>query len=128
MPTTYPNVNIAGGGNSNSSTSSLNLAFLDQRYLDVASADKMLVNLDMNTHNVINVTDPVNTQDAATKQYVDNSLNRQLVKLFPILTSNTDNGWTASASSEYSSAFAAYKVTANSDWQHLHQQQISGFK
>ena len=61
MPTTYPNVNIAGGGNTSSSTSSLNLAFLDQRYLDVASADKMLVNLDMNTHNIVNVTDPVNT-------------------------------------------------------------------
>src|SRR6266853_1202197 len=88
MPTTYPNVNIAGGGHSNSSTSSLNLAFLDQRYLDVASADKMLVNLDMNTHNIINVTDP----------------------------SNTDSGWTASASSEFSTTFAAYKVTANSDW------------
>src|SRR6266853_323781 len=116
MPTTYPNVNIAGGGNLNSSTSNLNLAFLDQRYLDVASADKMLVNLDMNTHNIINVTDPLNTQDAATKQYVDNSLNGQLVKLFPKLTSNTDSGWTASASSEFSTTFAAYKVTANSDW------------
>src|SRR6266853_4263416 len=116
MPTTYPNVNIAGGGNLNSSTSNLNLAFLNQRYLDVASADKMLVNLDINTHNIINVTDPVNIQDAATKQYVDNSLNRQLVKLFPILTSNTDSGWTASASSEFSTSFAAYKVTANSDW------------
>src|SRR6266853_1214094 len=116
MSTTYPNVNIAGGGNSNSSTSNLNLAFLDQRYLDVASADKMLVNLDMNTHNIINVTDPVNTQDAATKNYVDNNTGRQLIGLFPVLTSNTDNGWTASASSEYSTAFAAYKVTANSDW------------
>src|SRR6266853_4228260 len=116
MPTTYPNVNIAGGGNSNSSTSSLNLAFLDQRYLDVASADKMLVNLDMNTHNIINVTDPINTQDAATKNYVDNNTGRQLIGLFPVLTSNTDSGWTASASSEFSTAFAAYKVTANSDW------------
>src|SRR6266853_873768 len=117
MPTTYPNVNIAGGGNSNSSTSSLNLAFLNQRYLDVASVDKMLVNLDMNTHNIINVTDPVNTQDAATKQYVDNSLNRQLVKLFPVLTSNTDSGWTASASSEFSSVFNAFNVTTeNADW------------
>src|SRR6266853_76471 len=116
MPTTYPNVNIAGGGNTSSSTSSLNLAFLDQRYLDVASADKMLVNLDMNTHNIINVTDPINTQDAATKNYVDNNTGRQLIGLFPVLTSNTDSGWTASASSEYSTTFAAYKVTANSDW------------
>src|SRR6266853_33757 len=116
MPTTYPNVNIAGGGNSNSSTSSLNLAFLDQRYLDVASADKMLVNLDMNTHNIINVTDPINTQDAATKNYVDNNTGRQLIGLFPVLTSNTDSGWTASASSEFNTSFAAYKVTANSDW------------
>src|SRR6266853_4513132 len=117
MPTTYPNVNIAGGGNSNSSTSSLNLAFLNQRYLDVASADKMLVNLDMNTHNIINVTDPVNIQDAATKQYVDNSLNRQLVGLFPVMTSNSFNGWTASASSEFSTVFNAFNVTtANADW------------
>src|SRR6266853_4014545 len=117
MPTTYPNVNIAGGGNSTNSTSNLNLAFLDQRYLDVASADKMLVNLDMNTHNIINVTDPVNTQDATTRNYVDNNIYTKNT-IFPVMTSNTvPSGWIASASSEYNTSYAAYKVTVlNQDW------------
>src|SRR5271154_3245663 len=114
-------VNIAGSGvSSGGSSLGLSLAQLDQRYLDVAGGDNMLVNLDAGNNNVINVLDPINTQDVATKNYVDNSINTSTISsLFPVLTANsggTNAGWIASASSEFSSAFAAYKVTTTNDW------------
>src|SRR3977135_4654675 len=75
----YIPVNIAGAPYTNNSTGSssnqLSLPFLDARYLDVAGGDKMLVNLDAGNFNVINVLDPVNPQDSATKNYVDSSVN-----------------------------------------------------
>ena len=73
----YIPVNIAGAPYTNnsigSSANQLSLPFLDARYLDVAGGDKMLVNLDAGNFNVINVLDPVNPQDSATKNYVDSS-------------------------------------------------------
>src|SRR5277367_2470130 len=117
----YIPVNIAGAPyiTSTNSQNSLSLPFLDARYLDVNGSDTMTSNLNVGNNKVINVTDPVNLQDAATKNYVDSSLNNTtLSTYFPVLTSDTSNsgGWIASASSEYSSSFAAYKVTTNNDW------------
>ena len=63
-------VNFAGSGLSNSASSGLTLAELDTRYLNVAGGDKMLANLDEGNNKVINVLDPVNPQDVATKNYV----------------------------------------------------------
>src|SRR5271167_1878539 len=118
----YTPVNIAGAPYNTSSANSANstsLSFLDQRYLDVSGADSMLSSLNAGNNNIINVLDPVNPQDGATKNYVDTSLNTTvLTAYFPVLTSDTSNsgGWIVSASSEYSSAYAAYKVTTTNDW------------
>ena len=88
----------------------------------------MLSSLDAGNNYVMNVLDPQANQDATTKNYVDNSLlsyTPTLTALFPVLTSNTtvlsSGAWIASASSEYSSTFAAYKVTTNNDWATLLQ-------
>src|SRR5271156_227838 len=123
----YTPVNIGGAPYSSGATSQngLSLPFLDARYVDVNGSDAMTANLNVGNNNIINVLDPFNPQDAATKNYVDNSLNNlTLVPLFPVLTSDTSNsgGWIASASSEFSNSattpgqFSAYKVTTNSDW------------
>src|SRR5271156_4268751 len=117
----YIPVNIGGAPYSSGATSQngISLPFLDARYLDVNGSDAMTATLNAGNNNIINVLDPFNPQDAATKNYVDNSLyNLTLTPLFPVLTSNTSNsgGWTASASSEISSANAAYKVTTGNDW------------
>src|SRR6266853_2553541 len=72
----YPNVNIAGGGLSNSSTSStpqISLAVTDARYLNEAGGDQMGADLNLGNHKILNVTDPINSSDAATKNYVDTS-------------------------------------------------------
>ena len=66
---------FTGGAYSNDVTQDKpNLAFLDQRYLDVGGGDKMLVNLDAENNNLINVKDPVNNQDAVTLNYAYNVL------------------------------------------------------
>src|SRR5277367_2480320 len=71
--------NFTGGGaNNNNNSSSLSLAYLDQRYLEVSGGDKMLTSLNAGNNNLINVLDPINTQDSATKNYVDNADNLRL--------------------------------------------------
>src|SRR5271156_6754176 len=114
----YIPVNIGGAPYSSGATSQngISLPFLDARYLDVNGSDAMTATLNLGDNNIINVLDPFNPQDVATKNYVDNSLNTlTLTPLFPVLTSDTSvlstGTWIASASSEYSSAYAAYKVT-----------------
>src|SRR5271156_1378615 len=123
----YTPVNIGGAPYSSGATSQngLSLPFLDARYVDVNGSDAMTANLNVGNNNIVNVLDPFNPQDAATKNYVDNSLNNlTLTPLFPVLTSDTSNsgGWIASASSEFSSAYAAYNVTTtNRQWATLAQ-------
>ena len=70
--------NFTGGGSNNNNSSSLSLSYLDQRYLEVSGGDKMLTSLNAGNNNLINVIDPVNKQDAATKNYVDSADNLRL--------------------------------------------------
>jgi len=81
----------------------------------------------MTLNKIVNVLDPTNVADVATKSYVDTSVSaaitvastkkKQVVGLFPPLPNNTPNtGWVASASSEFSSTFSAYNVTQNGEW------------
>src|SRR5271156_1292712 len=123
----YIPVNIGGAPYSSGATSQngLSLPFLDSRYLDINGSDAMTATLNAGNNNIINVLDPFNPQDVATKNYVDNSLNTlTLIPLFPVLTSDTSNsgGWIASASSEFSNSatttgqFSAFQVTRNGIW------------
>ena len=91
----YIPVNTAGAPYSTSANiqNSLSLPFLDARYIDVNGSDAMTANLNLGNNNIINALDPFNPQGAATKNYVDNSLNTltTLTPLFPVLTSDTSN-------------------------------------
>jgi hypothetical protein len=46
--------------------------------LDVNGTAKINGQLDMNSHKIVNVTDPTNNQDAATKKYIDDTAGEKL--------------------------------------------------
>jgi hypothetical protein len=75
----------------------------------------MTGNLNLNTHSITSVVDPVNAQDAATKNYVDEICN---VTSTPYMTGDTTvvNGLTfiSSASTINNALYPAYKAFKNS--------------
>src|SRR5271156_3241834 len=121
-------VNVFGSAGNSNSTSELSISYLDQRYLDVAGGDKMLVNLDAGNNKLINLGNPTLSTDGSTKNYVDTSINnaismiptkKQLIGLFPpIAYVSPDNGWLINASSTYSSSYSPNNVTLSngSEW------------
>ena len=64
-------VNVFGSAGTSTNSQGLSLSYLDQRYLDVAGGDKMLVNLDAGNNRIVNLTDPTLPTDATTKNYSD---------------------------------------------------------
>lgn len=74
--------------------------------------------IDANVHNIYNLADPVGVNDAATKQYVDKR--KCLIGYIPNLSTNVSKtGFTASASSEFSSSYAAwytFNITSEYSW------------
>src|SRR5271167_1707417 len=111
-------VNVFGSAGNSTNPSQLSLSYLDQRYLDVAGGDKMLVNLDAGSNKIINLANPTLSTDAANKYYVDtsifniNTIKKQIIGLFPPISSiSPDNGWSVIASSTFSSSYTPNNVT-----------------
>ena len=123
-------VNVFGSAGNSNTTSQLSLSYLDQRYLDVAGGDKMLVNLDAGNNKLVNLGNPTLSTDGVNKNYVDTSITtaisnsavkkKSLIGLFPSCTTdNPKNGWIITSNSEYSGQYLACNVTnpSNSvDW------------
>src|SRR5271156_38036 len=92
-------VNVFGSAGNSNTTSQLSLSYLDQRYLDVAGGDKMLVNLGAGNNKLVNLGNPTLSTDGVNKNYVDTSITtaisnstvkkKSLIGLFPSCT--TDN-------------------------------------
>lgn len=58
--------------------------FKSNSYIDGGSIKNVEItssSLDMNLNNITNVKDPINPQDAATKNYIDNNINKSNVSL-----------------------------------------------
>src|SRR5438093_7555907 len=112
-------VNVAGGALTGATTNGYSLSDLDNRFVN-DSGDTMTGNLDLGNFKIINLATPTNNTDVTNKNYVDTQIytTSGSIGLFPIMTSNIlPSGWIASASSEFSAAFAAYKVTnIDQDW------------
>lgn len=87
---------------------------------DVYGENTMQGNINMNSRHIVNLMDPTGSQDAATRNYVDNSVKRCHVGYVPRLTANVNyKGFTISASSEYSSSYAAsyaFRSDYGSEW------------
>ena len=112
-------VNVAGGALTGATTNGYSLSDLDNRFVN-DSGDTMTGNLDLGNFKIINLATPINNSDGSTKNYVDTQIYTASgsTSLFPIMTSNTlPSGWIASASSEFSAVYAAYRVTnLDQDW------------
>lgn len=72
--------------NTTNGTDALNMRTADARYVNV-DGDTMLADLDMGMHRITNALDPLQSQDVATKSYVD-SLSSGIVWLQSVLDPN----------------------------------------
>jgi hypothetical protein len=72
--------------------------------IDIGSTASKFKNLHINS--VTGLTTPVNPSDAASKSYVDGLVT-------PTMTSNSQNGYMTTASSNYDASFAAFKAYDN---------------
>jgi len=72
--------------NTANGTDALNMRTADARYVNV-DGDTMLADLDMGMHRITNALDPLQSQDVATKSYVD-SLSSGIVWLQSVLDPN----------------------------------------
>jgi hypothetical protein len=108
-------VNFSDGSNNgiySSSTGTINLVSGgNSSFVAGASSNSSNVILDMTTHKIINVVDPTNPQDAATKNYVDTKAGTTYVAGNGLLL--TGNSFSAVGSSTIISSGSGLSVNSN---------------
>ena len=132
MPT-----NIFGSSSKLTKVSNTDKMYIDSKFVTLTknvqlkvhkNGDSMYGNLDMGNCKIVNLQEPVNGEDAANKQYVDEicknintpKVGLNICGLVPCLKSNEGKtGYQVHASSEYSTHYAAYNAfndDENREW------------
>ena len=62
---------------------------MNDTYINIDGSNSMTSDLNLDSNNIINVSDPVNNQDASTKYYTDNLITSSLSGINPLFTESS---------------------------------------